>query len=131
MQIRNYKSYDIHLMISGLVDSHRSIQIRLMNIVIMISLFQDSRIVIDRYKSGLQPPGDIPFEDLSCTSTPENHIQSNTPRGSLRTETLKGTVSGGKLKKRTGLFGIFGHSKVGLWLMMYGDSYFLLQGWDI
>lgn len=77
-------------------------------------LFQDSRIVIERYQSGLQPPGDIPFEDLSGSGYTDNNIHSNTPRGSIRTETLKGTVSGGKSKKRTGIFGIFGHSKVGL-----------------
>ena len=31
----------------------------------LFPLFQDSQIVIGRYKSGFNPPGDIPFEDLS------------------------------------------------------------------
>ena len=29
------------------------------------SFFQDSRIVIEKFKSGFSAPGDIPFEDLS------------------------------------------------------------------
>ena len=28
---------------------------------------QDSRMVVEKYKSGFQPQGDIPFEDLSCS----------------------------------------------------------------
>ena len=30
---------------------------------------EDSRIVIEKYKSGFQPPNDIPFEDLSSADT--------------------------------------------------------------
>ena len=74
-------------------------------------LFQDSRIVVEKYKSGLQPPDDIPFEDLSNGNYPQN----NTPRGSLSqrdTPSVKGTVGKGK-KSRGGIIGsLFGPSKV-------------------
>ena len=67
---------------------------------------------MERHKSGFTPPGDIPFEDLSNANIPENH-NSNTPKNSsLQRDTVKGTMSGGKNKKRGGLFGIFGSSKV-------------------
>ena len=30
---------------------------------------QDSRIVIEKFKSGFSPPGDVPFEDLSSADS--------------------------------------------------------------
>lgn len=79
---------------------------------------QDSQQVIERFKSGFQPPEDIPFEDLSaikCGEAPPVHINGhnmNTLRPDSHSLTYKGTLSSGKLKKRSGIFGIFGNTKV-------------------
>ncbi|CAG7714120.1 unnamed protein product, partial [Allacma fusca] len=78
----------------------------------------DSNLVIDRFKSGFQPPEDIPFEDLSAIKCGEaapiqtnGHTVSHRPDG--HTMTYKGTLNSGKLRKRTGIFGIFGNNKGG------------------
>lgn len=72
----------------------------------------DSKIVIDRYKSGLQPPGDIVFEDLSQTGgIPLENSTPLTPSNISKRETLKGTVSSSKSKKRGGILGLFSHTK--------------------
>ena len=76
------------------------------------SSFQDSKLVTDRYQSGLHPPGDIPFEDLSNGQPSQNHNGSQTPRGGTLRDRNQGTGSGGKSKKLGGLFGIFSGSKV-------------------
>ena len=67
-------------------------------------------MVVDKYKSGFEPPPNIPFEDLNGTTVSENHNHSNSAKTLKTTE--KVTMSGGKGKKRGGLFGIFGGSKV-------------------
>lgn len=77
---------------------------------------EDTRLVIERYQSGNFPPEDIPFEDLSnprpssesSGSGGSNHLNYS---NSIKSETLRGTISQG-LKKRVGLFGIFGSNKV-------------------
>jgi hypothetical protein len=78
----------------------------------------DAQLVVDRFKSGFQPPEDIPFDDLSaikCGEAP--YVQTNGHPNTLRPEssslTYKGTLSSGKSKKRSGLFGIFGNNKPG------------------
>lgn len=75
---------------------------------------EDSALVIERYKSGFTPPGDIPFEDLSRggESTPIApafpHLMGLRPEAA----TMRGTMSaGGRLKKRTGLLGLFSSNK--------------------
>lgn len=72
--------------------------------------------MVERYKSGFQPPEDIPFEDLSAIKSgeaPPPQLNGNTMRvGDTHMLTYKGTISSGKLKKRSGLFGIFGNNKV-------------------
>lgn len=78
---------------------------------------KDSDFVIERYKSGMEPPEDIPFEDLSNPSNdqtdkslqnhPLNYSNSITGR-----DTTKGTFVYAKLKKRAGFFNIFGSNKV-------------------
>lgn len=76
---------------------------------------EDTQLVIDRYKSGFQPPGDIQFEDLSRTNDSSTMPAPPPPTnvGGLRPEamTVKGTISAGKLKKRVGIFGIFSSNK--------------------
>ncbi|XP_042210380.1 formin-binding protein 1-like isoform X4 [Homarus americanus] len=69
----------------------------------------DSQVVIERYKSGFTPPGDIPFDDLSTPR--QNGDTTPTVHPPLRQDTIKGTISASKLKKRGGIFGIFGSNK--------------------
>lgn len=77
----------------------------------LVSDVEDSKLVVEKYKSGFVPPGDIPFEDLSCSSGPcENHSPSVSLRQSVRVDSMRGG-GGTKVKRRTGIFGIFGSSK--------------------
>ncbi|XP_055955143.1 formin-binding protein 1 isoform X2 [Patella vulgata] len=72
----------------------------------------DSRLVIDRNKSGFPKPDDIPFEDLSLGQSIENS-NNVTPKNTIdHKNTSKLATLSGKSKKRTGLFGLFGSSKV-------------------
>jgi formin-binding protein 1 len=62
-----------------------------------------------RFQSGFHPPGDVPFEDLSKLDV-ESTISQSIP---TTNQTMRGGTMGAKnLKKRVGLFGIFGSSKV-------------------
>lgn len=81
-------------------------------------------MVIEKYKSGFQPPEDIPFEDLSRESD-TNTLNSSTSKSAVinshanhglsrADKTIKGTLTSGKLKKRAGLLGIFGSNKVSI-----------------
>ncbi|CAG2167372.1 unnamed protein product [Oppiella nova] len=77
---------------------------------------EDSRQVIERYKSGNMPPEDIAFDDLS---NPRPESENGVQRGStslnysnsIKSETLRGTLSAARFKKRGGIFGIFGSNK--------------------
>ncbi|KAG8235878.1 hypothetical protein J437_LFUL016451, partial [Ladona fulva] len=101
----------------------------------------DTNLVIERYKSGFSPPVDFPFEDLSAlrngdgsglngggvnssagtgiggnlapqsSATLSGHLQHHPLYHKTDSATVKGTMSAGKLKKRVGLFGIFGSNK--------------------
>uniref|UniRef100_A0A182UAH0 F-BAR domain-containing protein n=1 Tax=Anopheles melas TaxID=34690 RepID=A0A182UAH0_9DIPT len=72
----------------------------------------DSMIVIEKYQSGFQPPGDIPFEDLSKPDPDAaNNSQTHNSSTGLNHMTGKGTTKD-KLKKRVGIFGIFTGNKV-------------------
>ncbi|XP_065089991.1 formin-binding protein 1-like isoform X3 [Ochlerotatus camptorhynchus] len=72
---------------------------------------EDSLKVIEKYQSGFQPPGDLPFEDLSkADSDTSNNSQNYTSTSGLNHLTAKGTTTN-KLKKRVGLFGIFASNK--------------------
>ncbi|XP_041774162.1 formin-binding protein 1-like isoform X6 [Anopheles merus] len=71
----------------------------------------DSMIVIEKYQSGFQPPGDIPFEDLSKPDPDAaNNSQTHNSSTGLNHMTGKGTTKD-KLKKRVGIFGIFTGNK--------------------
>ena len=86
-------------------------------------------MVIERYKSGFDPPESIPFEDLSSARNGDvssggggsgQHLHSSpaiadSPRGL----TIRGTLSAAKFKKRGGIFGIFSGSKVGRRVMKW------------
>ncbi|GIY21847.1 hypothetical protein CEXT_163541 [Caerostris extrusa] len=69
---------------------------------------EDTRLVIEKYKSGYDPPEDIPFEDLS---NPRNGDVCNT-LSSNRTDslTVRGTMTVGKNKRR-GILNIFSNNK--------------------
>ncbi|XP_045460444.1 formin-binding protein 1-like isoform X2 [Harmonia axyridis] len=74
----------------------------------------DSKMVIERYKSGFEPPEDIPFEDLSKSGSDSGstHIVNNIqPSNKIKdgVYTVKGTISGKAMRKRTGIFQIFGN----------------------
>ncbi|XP_076316139.1 formin-binding protein 1 homolog isoform X1 [Tachypleus tridentatus] len=71
---------------------------------------EDSRLVIEKFKSGFSPPEDHPFEDLSNIKNCEGNTSLHTV-SPFKTETIKGTITGGKVKKRGGIFGIFGSNK--------------------
>lgn len=80
-----------------------------------IIFVQDSKAVIDKYKSGFPIPADIPFEDLSNSSVIDTSNANGTPKNSL--DNRKGTVSDKKKNRKDkkgggGLFGIFTSSKV-------------------
>jgi hypothetical protein len=80
----------------------------------------DAQIVIDKYKSGMQPPDDIPFEDLSnkpATNSESDTISTQSKGSSLvyshslKSESFRHTFTARGLKKRTKLLGIFGTNK--------------------
>ena len=95
---------------------------------------EDSRLVIEKYKSGVLPPDDFPFEDLSnprhgedgsiLNGNGSDSSEGTTPNGSrsgsmlhysasvTRSETIRGTLSAAKFRKRGGIFGIFSSNKV-------------------
>ncbi|XP_022919870.1 formin-binding protein 1-like isoform X3 [Onthophagus taurus] len=74
---------------------------------------EDAAIVVEKFKSGFLPPEDIPFEELpkngsdNGSSNNINYIQVG-PKMKDGGLTVKGTISGKGMKKRTGLFNIFG-----------------------
>jgi hypothetical protein len=63
-----------------------------------------------RYQSGFQPPGDIPFEDLSKADTESTH--NSQINHAISHATMKGTIGAKNLKKRVGIFNIFSSNKV-------------------
>lgn len=92
---------------------------------------EDTMLVIERYKSGFQPPGDFPFEDLSVAKNYDSNSQLAQPvmQPIHNHLTVKGTVSGGKIKKRVGLFGIFGSNKVDTYPYCCGRSLWVFWDW--
>lgn len=88
-------------------------------------MWQDSRLVVEKFKSGFPHPEDIPFEDLSVvrngssigSDSSSNGGGINTTinlsgTGGFKSETKSGTMSAMKQKKRSGIFGIFNAGKV-------------------
>lgn len=68
--------------------------------------------VINRYQSGFTPPTDILFEDLSKPDVESAHDSQCNNNMQSTTLTIRGTMSANKIKKRVGIFNIFGSSKV-------------------
>ncbi|KAL1509420.1 hypothetical protein ABEB36_004162 [Hypothenemus hampei] len=74
---------------------------------------EDTLLVIEKYKSGFQPPEDFPFEDLSkggSDSGSVNNLNNIQLSGKIKDGgyTVKGTITGKVMKKRAGIFNIFG-----------------------
>ena len=95
----------------------------------LLIVLQDSRLVVEKFKSGFCPPADIPFEDLS------NNMDGRKDRGDIQSingsmssmvvggqgpphlsekKSILDTITGGRVKKRSGLLGLFAASKVRL-----------------
>jgi len=98
---------------------------------------EDTRLVVEKYKSGFQPPGDIPFDDLSNNKQStlqaggddggDRHSISNGTQGHGSTNFLQsvtgltigdknrnsivGTITGGRFKKRSGILSLFSQNK--------------------
>ena len=103
------------------------------NVVLLVfkTYFQDTRLAIEKFKSGFSPPGDIPFEDLNHDDTAGNNgpsarngggterddADSRSINGSMASmpipqkKSLIGTITG-NVRKRSGLRGLFAASKV-------------------
>lgn len=79
-----------------------------------INAMEDSKSVVNKYKSGYPIPSDIAFDDLSNSQIPDgrNGNTLTTPKNlNVEKGSVKATVSGGKSKKRSGLLGLFSSSK--------------------
>ena len=83
-----------------------------MHVKLIVILLQDSRLAVEKYKSGFSPPGniifrtfsgssdiqmnhksgDIPFEDLSTVETVKDSSLASTP--SEKKTSIMGTISG-------------------------------------
>merc|ERR1719412_2077003 len=77
---------------------------------------EDSKIVIEKFKSGFQTPSDIPFEDLSSADTTSVNGSMSSMQQSInpileKKTSLIGTITGGRIRKRSGLLGLFSNSK--------------------
>jgi len=78
---------------------------------------EDTRIVIEKFKSGFSPPSDVPFEDLSSAdSASVNGSMSSMPQSinhpiMEKKTSIIGTITGGRIRKRSGLLGLFSNSK--------------------
>jgi len=77
---------------------------------------EDSKIVIEKFKSGFQTPNDIPFEDLSSADTTSVNGSMSSMQQSInpileKKTSLIGTITGGRIRKRSGLLGLFSNSK--------------------
>uniref|UniRef100_A0A0A9VVX5 Formin-binding protein 1-like protein n=1 Tax=Lygus hesperus TaxID=30085 RepID=A0A0A9VVX5_LYGHE len=68
---------------------------------------EDTNLVIERFKSGFEPPTDFPFDDLS---RPDG-IHYTPPIRAEAPMTVKGTISNKVLKKRVGIFNLFSSQK--------------------
>jgi len=77
---------------------------------------EDSRVVIEKFKSGFSPPGDIPFEDLSTIDSTSVNGSMTSMQQSInpileKKSSIIGTITGGRIRKRSGLLGLFTSSK--------------------
>jgi len=77
---------------------------------------EDSKVVIEKFKSGFLPPGDIPFEDLSSNDNASINGSMSSMQQSInpvleKKTSLLGTITGGRIRKRSGILGLFSNAK--------------------
>lgn len=77
---------------------------------------EDSKVVIEKFKSGFSPPGDIPFEDLSTNDNASINGSMSSMQQSInpileKKTSLLGTITGGRIRKRSGILGLFSNAK--------------------
>lgn len=77
---------------------------------------EDTKVVIEKFKSGFSPPGDIPFEDLSSNDTTSINGSMSSMQQSInpileKKTSLLGTITGGRIRKRSGILGLFSNAK--------------------
>jgi len=77
---------------------------------------EDSKVVIEKFKSGFSPPGDIPFEDLSSNDNASINGSMSSMQQSInpvleKKTSLLGTITGGRIRKRSGILGLFSNAK--------------------
>lgn len=70
---------------------------------------EDTKLVIDRYKSGFVPPEDVQFEPATGGDTTDSANTHHQIHNHLTAS--RGTVSGNRVKKRGGLLSIFSSNK--------------------
>ena len=79
--------------------------------------------MIEKYKSGFSPPGDMPFEDLSTADSTSVNGSMSSMQQSInpileKKTSLIGTITGGRIRKRSGLLGLFSNAKVFIFFIM-------------
>ena len=79
--------------------------------------------MIEKFKSGFLPPGDIPFEDLSSNDNASINGSMSSMQQSInpvleKKTSLLGTITGGRIRKRSGILGLFSNAKVKLCLVL-------------
>lgn len=100
----------------------------------LIDPVEDSRLVIDKYKTGVEPPTDFPFEEkvrpldellngddtVSVDGKPEGKGSTTLQYSkSVCTDTFRNTLGAGKFKKRANLFShFFTTQKVSNWWLL-------------
>jgi len=72
--------------------------------------------VIEKFKSGFSTPGDIPFEDLSSHDNTSINGSMSSMQQSInpvleKKTSLLGTITGGRIRKRSGILGLFSNAK--------------------
>lgn len=74
-----------------------------------VNACDDSQLVVDKFKSGYVPPGDIPFVDQSCLSENGGNNSPKTVRPTTRSNSTRGTRIRASSRKRSGVFNLFGN----------------------
>ena len=69
-------------------------------------------MVIEKYKSGFEPPADFPFDDLSRPDGIHYTSPITVKPEAIPGLTVKGTLSSKNFKKRGGIFTLFSSNKV-------------------
>ena len=85
------------------------------------TVMQDSRLTVEKYKTGFLMPSDIPFEEQESSTvngnvsgpageSPPVSTGRGRSRSAIRVESLRSTMSSGstRSRKRAGFFSLFG-----------------------